>query len=137
MITLHQKPLSLNQMYPTGRNGRRFATAESKSYKESWALLAKAHYREFTGYTLPLAVAIEVVGPITTKAGSISKTAIDLDNCAKPIIDGVADALGFNDSIVTMLICRKHYAERWAITVAIKPDDSISSTTLESISHHE
>lgn len=128
MITLYQKPLSLNQMYPTGRNGRRFATAESKSYKQMWALLAKTHYREFIDYDSALAVVITIGGPILTKSGKISKTATDLDNCPKPIIDGIAAALGFNDSIVTRLVCRKFYAESWSITVSLLPDESFTAT---------
>lgn len=124
MITLYQKPLSLNQMYPTGKGGRRFATPKSKAYKQSWASLAQAHYKEFTNYDSPLAIIITVAGPIFTLEGSISKTAIDCDNIAKPIIDGIADALGFNDSIVTSLFCRKAYADNWSISVTLKPDDS-------------
>ena len=126
MIVLKQKPLSLNQMYPTGRGGRRYATTESKAYKSAWALLAKAHYCEFEKCEQPLAVTITICGPILTKTGSISKTAVDLDNCPKPIIDGIADALDFNDSIVTTLFCRKVYAQEWSITVTIQRDTTAS-----------
>lgn len=118
------KPLSLNQMYPTGKNGRRYATPESKRYKEVIGLLAKKHYPEFMGYSSPLAVIITVLGPILTKKGEISKTAIDTDNIAKPIIDGIASSLGFNDSCVTSLFCRKSNAGEWSIAITLKADES-------------
>lgn len=85
---VNEKPMSMNMVYPTGNNGRRFLTAEGKAYKEiiEWeALQAMGSKKIFEGN---LRVTIDYTFP---------NKRTDMNNCHKLILDAMQGIVYAND----------------------------------------
>jgi Holliday junction resolvase RusA-like endonuclease len=122
-VKIEIKPLSLNQLYPSNRQGRRFLSKQGAQYKELIQQAVKLNSRYFPekGYSLPLEFTYIVCGPFLTKSGTISKTAGDLDNFCKPLLDSVCQELEINDSCVFKITAEKRIANDWAIEFYLNP----------------
>ena len=109
------KPLSLNSMYPTNRQGRRFLTTEGKAYKEAIKRLC-VDLRVNEGR---LRFSYMVYGPILTKQGNISKTAGDIDGWCKALMDACCEAAGVDDSSVIEIHAKKTNATEWRVEFSL------------------
>jgi Holliday junction resolvase RusA-like endonuclease len=122
-MKLDIKPLSLNQLYPSNRNGRRFLSKDGAIYKATIQNAVKSNLKLFPekGYSLPLEFNLIVSGPYLTKQGAISKTAGDVDNAIKGILDAVCDELDINDACVFRVSAEKKIAQEWSIEFYLCP----------------
>lgn len=125
-MRLKIKPLSLNQLYPSNRNGRRFLSKEGLAYKKAIQDAVKLNLKSFPdkGYHLPLRFSYTIYGPFLTNKGQISKTAGDLDNYCKPILDAISQELGIDDSCVFKIEANKELANHWEVEFSLVPTDS-------------
>ena len=82
-------PPSVNKMFPTGKNGRRFLSERGKAYRqEVYALTLEQHgiFKPFTG---PLKATVELVPPDRRKR--------DIDNFNKALFDSLKHANVYMD----------------------------------------
>ena len=101
-IKIPSEGMSLNQCYPTNKQGRRFLTPRGKEFKElvfhatrkalvksPMAIDPEKHYltMELFFYSAKL----------LTKAGKINKNKTDLSNKVKLLEDSIFEALGVDD----------------------------------------
>lgn len=117
MLTIPTKPLSMNSAYPTNKQGRRFLTSEGAAYKTLIGIKARAVFPDLIGCQDTVRATVVVYGPILTKNGTVSKTAMDLDNCLKLMLDAVTSALGFDDSLIVSIQAEKQLADEWGFTL--------------------
>ena len=61
-------------------------------------MLARSRFFDLLGYEGHLSFKCKFIGEWHTKKGTISKTAGDLDNFNKLILDGISEGLGVNDA---------------------------------------
>lgn len=95
MTTIAIAPLSVNKAY----RGRRFATKELKSYKETLA------------YLLPK-MAVPKGKLIVKYIFGVSSKASDLDNLLKAATDIIANAYGFNDREIFSIYAKKEIVSK-------------------------
>jgi len=114
-VVLELKPLTMNHAYNTNRQGRRFLVREGKRYKEA---ISEASRVEFAGqipHNVPLTFEYQIHGPFLTLAGKWRKRYIDLDGCAKLLIDAALEPQGADDSLVSKIIAEKIIAVNWSV----------------------
>lgn len=97
-MRIEGKGLSMGRIWSTGFHGKRFLTKEGKAYKDMIGMMIRKHFPDLIGYSGKKKFIAFFYGNWTTKKGTISKTAGDLDNFNKLIWDGMSEAMGFNDS---------------------------------------
>lgn len=112
------KPLSVNASYQTLKSGHR-----AKSYKylqyaqivkkkvdtKEMAEFAMAFDENKHAFKMNLIVYLK---NYYTQKGSISKTALDVANCEKPLIDTIFKHAGLPDSHITEIYISKNKGER-------------------------
>ena len=108
MKVLNIKPLSLNNVYVTARNGRRFLSKEGKEYKR-FIINQLKHYsfpfHENQYITLNVKF---FLSDMMTKSGRIRKKRHDLDDFLKLFIDALCEGLGVpDDSFIANINCSK------------------------------
>jgi len=104
-IKIPLEAVSLNQLYPSNKSGRRFLSASGKEYKEhvfhaTRKALAKT---EFTIDQNKHFLTLEIffyTSKLLTKESKISKNKPDLSNCVKALEDAVFEAIGLDDYLV-------------------------------------
>ena len=88
----------MGRIWSTNKKGRRFLTDEAIRFKYQVGLIAKKSFPELIEYEKELKFEAIFYGNwYRKKDGAISKTAGDLDNFNKLILDGISEAMGFND----------------------------------------
>ena len=122
-LVLRLKPMSVNQAYSTSRQGRRFLVASGKSYKLAVALEAGRFFESIRGYSGRLKLEYEIHGPWLTKEGKVSKTAGDLANFEKLLIDSVCESIDVNDASIFKIEAEKIVSDEWIIKVRLYPID--------------
>ena len=108
MIVLNIKPLSLNNVYVSARNGRRFLSKEGKDYKKFIIHKLKDinfPFHENQYITLNIKF---FLSDMMTKSGRIRKRRHDLDDFLKLFIDALCEGLGIpDDSFICNINCSK------------------------------
>ena len=108
MKVLNIKPLSLNNVYVTGRNGRRFLSKEGKEYKRFIINQLRDHSFPFHENQY---IALNVkffLSDMMTKSGRIKKKRHDLDDFLKLFIDAICEGLNIpDDSFIANINCSK------------------------------
>ncbi len=98
-VVLPGLPPALNNLYPTGRDGRRHLSAEGRQWHRTVAdACTAARLLPFPQKRVYLSVHLEFVG---------LNYASDVDGRAKAVLDALADALGFDDRYVEELTLRR------------------------------
>lgn len=120
MFEIKIKPMSLGRAWSQSKNGRRFLIPEAKKYKLLISSHCKGMYwlHDYDGAIFFIA---EFHGPWLTKQGKISKTAGDVDNFSKLILDSLCESYGFDDSQVTEIKLQKFLADEWMIRLSLSP----------------
>lgn len=99
-VTLPYPP-STNNLYGTGRNGRRFLKSEGKAFKATSAAMAlAAGVRPVAG---EVRVTVDVYRP--AKRG-------DLDNSLKSLLDSLKGVAWKDDSQIGEIVARRHDTDR-------------------------
>lgn len=114
MIEIKLKPMSLGRAWSQSKSGKRFLVTEARQYK---ALVA-FHCREMaflSGHRGAIRFTIEYHGPWLTKQGGISKTAGDIDNFSKLLVDSLCEHYDFDDSQIMEMNLKKVIADQWKI----------------------
>ena len=119
MIEIPIKPMSLGRAWSQTKTGRRFLVPEAKKYKEMIAYYCK-EYAFFDGYAGAMACRLEFHGPWLTKEHRLSKTAGDIDNFSKLLIDSLCEAYNFDDSQIVEMHLKKIIADDWKIRIELK-----------------
>lgn len=113
-------PPSLNNAYPSNKSGRRFKSKEYSLWEKDfgvWAFLNPKTMHEarllYAGNKQKLELSCLYVfnyKRVICKDGTSKK--LDLDNRAKPLLDAVTKAIGFDDSVIWKLTLLKATGER-------------------------
>ena len=111
--------MSLGRAWSQTKSGKRFLVKEAKDYKMLVAYYCK-ELSVLDGYTGALKFTIEYRGPWLTRNKTISKTAGDIDNFQKLILDGLCEAYNFDDSQIMELNLKKVIADEWLIRIEVK-----------------
>ena len=101
------KPLSMGRIWSTGKHGKRFLTTEGSNFKKLVGIEARKSFPEMINFSGKIHFEAKFYGNWHTKKGEISKTAGDLDNFNKLIIDGIAELMGFNDAQIFKISTEK------------------------------
>lgn len=98
-FTVPGNPVSMNNAFPTGRNGRRFTSREYQAWKKAVAAHAlAAGIRPIEG---PVRVALLI---------AFSSRRPDLDNAIKPVLDALTGVAYMNDRQVHELHALKGHS---------------------------
>ena len=108
MVIVNQKPMTMGRIWSTNKQGRRFLTHEAQRFKSQIGNIALKAFPELIRYEKEIGFEAVFYGNwYRKKDGAISKTAGDLDNFNKLILDGIGDALRFNDCQVFHIDIKK------------------------------
>lgn len=104
-------PPSANHYVKHTRNGRHYVTAEAIAFKQAVALYAKNRQVRHPWYSIEITLHLA------------AKQKLDIDNCAKVILDGLVQAeIIDSDAKVTMLrLVKKRCPENPRTCIAIWP----------------
>lgn len=115
MIRVNLKPMSMGRIWSTNKQGRRFLTIEAQRFKFEVGLIARHAFPDLIDFKKELKFEAIFYGNwYKKKDGAISKTAGDLDNFNKLILDGISEAMGIDD-------CQ--FFDIHTIKSKIKPDE--------------
>jgi Holliday junction resolvase RusA-like endonuclease len=122
-VVLDQLPPSLNNAYPTGRNGRRYAAPALVAFKDYAIPLIRleAAARRFEPPPgMPWTVHAILTFPKPWKS--------DLDGRAKALVDACAAAIGLDDRYVVSLLLEKQLGpqERVELYLATAPHQRVA-----------
>ena len=108
MKVLNIKPLSLNNVYVTPKNGRRFLSKEGKEYKKFIIhKLKDINFAFHENQYITLNVKF-FLSDMMTKSGRIKKRRHDLDDFLKLFIDALCEGLNIpDDSFIANINCSK------------------------------
>lgn len=115
--------MSLNAIYPSNKQGRRFLSNQGKEYKKAIALATRSarikqdFLPDAKFYKLTLMFGFT---DFYTKDGRVSKKRPDCSNAIKQIEDSVCETIGINDNLVVK--CES------SILCSNVPEDFISIT---------
>lgn len=91
---------------------------EAKAYKKLVSQYCK-ELKVISGHRGALSCVIEYHGQWLTKSGTISKTAGDIDNFSKLILDALCEEYDFDDSQIMELSFKKVISEEWFFLISI------------------
>jgi Holliday junction resolvase RusA-like endonuclease len=118
MIKIPVKPMSMGRAWSQTRAGKRFLVPEAKVYKKLVAQYCK-ELKVISGHRGALTCVIEYHGQWLTKTGTISKTAGDIDNFSKLILDALCEEYDFDDSQIMELSLKKVISEEWFVLISL------------------
>ena len=111
---LNEKPIGLNNAYPTNRQGRRYLTDEGKAYKARIGWAAKQAMQNQPFFEKPT---------VTIGLG-FNRHGCDIDNPVKLILDAMTKIVYTNDPKVIELHVYKFYDKNNPfITVTVTEND--------------
>jgi crossover junction endodeoxyribonuclease RusA len=89
-------PPSVNHYVKHTRTGQHYVTKEAKAYKEAVAQFARGRFVKAKRYAVKIHIYLA------------AKQKLDLDNCAKVVLDGLVEAgVIHSDAAITILELRK------------------------------
>lgn len=134
MLIFNFKPMGMNSVYSTAKNGRRFMTDEGKDYKAKISAVSFNHFADLKDCDEALRFTLVYKGPWLTNKGKINKIAGDLDGALKLLIDAMCKPLGINDACITEIVARKEYAASWSFEVDLVRTWSIHPAEISKLS---
>lgn len=120
------KPISVNHAIKHGRRGS-YKTSDLIVFVRMFNTCLSQHGKKIIP-DKPLKITVDFMIPkevFYTKKNTVAKKN-DLDNWLKYTIDGLANFLGFNDSLVCEIITRKVPSDTWRIKGSIQEASFIS-----------